>query len=1125
MKKKVISLFLCSLIAGGSVSLFSVNAAENEQEAHYIRAVENNNLLTYYNENGEEVDVDKLNNDIDVNESSLPSKYDLRNYNRLTSVKNQGSEGLCWDFAATASMESNILTNPELSSKAGDTPYKTLDLSERGNTWYIHTNFDDESSPLYGDYMNDPSKGSGGGSADLVAQGLCAGFGAYPESLLPYEQLYSGCPEGLRYYSDYRLKDYSELSKDNALIKKSVMEKGAVAISYNCFAANTYMVDGMQSYYDNGNPIDGVIGQAHLVVVAGWDDSYSRENFNPEMQPQSDGAWLCKNSWGEENCSTADGYKGYFWMSYETPLNCVASFEMQSVDEFDNIYQHQITALAGFDVESAANVFTAKSDEVLKQVCLQTIGATDVKIEIYKLNSGFTSPQDGELLSSFDASFDFTGIHTVECPENIKLSAGDNFSVVVTGKSDMLLNFKVNSEDEISGRSYCIKDGGSWTDVADKWECGYAVIKAYTSNDGEVRKTELEELVKTGEELTPDKDVSADILEELNARLNSAKEILNDKNATQNSIDNEYCLLKCSVDKVGNFTFTVNSVDDYCQLIKRIEDDGDSNINKIVLGSDLDFGGKEIRTIFNKNQFSGIFDGNGHKMSNFVIDSMEKYNSGLFGGLYKATVKNIVFENCSVIAEDCATLISNYCTDSVIENCDVNNCKINAKSGAIIGAYLSGCKLTDCDITNAKVYGVNSAGLYFINGFETTTENCTSKGTELYSENMLYDENLTVSLLTTGEGGVPRIKLADGKCTVESFIGMIKSLEANGKQLAKEGNAYVVDETSGDIYLTLVCDMSESGNYGVTGDLETGELFLLSYSGDSPDMVIPGEMFGKTISGFSESFSSNITYSDKITSVTIPGQIKSISSGAFTGMPALKKVVVEEGVEKLEGGAFSECPELTDVKLPDSLESIGGYAFGNCTKLKNIDFGNSLVEIGERAFYKCMNLCDIILPDSVKKICNRAFSHCSLKSVTLGRNIEEIEENAFAFTEMYELDSRAIMVPDFVINGYKDTAAKSYADKYGLKFVDLETQERVATGELFDYGMFMKGDVNLDGTISILDVTLVEKWIVGDTELSPVQLCNAIVGGIFGTIDVRNATEIQKYLAGLRDTLEDTAAG
>lgn len=269
MKKKIVSLLLCTLIAGGIVSVFSVSAAENEQEVQYIRAVNNNNLLSYYNENGEEVDVESLNNDVEVNESALPSKYDLRDYNRVTSVRNQGSEGLCWDFASTASMESNILSQSELSAKEGDNLYKTLDLSERGHTWYIHTNFDDESSPLYGDYMQDPTKGSGGGTADIVAQGLSAGFGVYPESLLPYEQIYSGCPEGLRFYSDYRLKDYSELNNDNALIKKTVMENGAVAINYSCFAANTYMVDGMQAYYDNGNPIDGVYGQGHLVAVVG----------------------------------------------------------------------------------------------------------------------------------------------------------------------------------------------------------------------------------------------------------------------------------------------------------------------------------------------------------------------------------------------------------------------------------------------------------------------------------------------------------------------------------------------------------------------------------------------------------------------------------------------------------------------------------------------------------------------------------------------------------------------------------------------------------------------------------------------------------------------------------------
>ncbi|MGN1139370.1 MAG: C1 family peptidase, partial [Ruminococcus sp.] len=689
MKKKIISLFLCTLIAGSSVSLFSVNATEKEQKTQYIRSVNNNNLLSYCNENGEEVDVELLNNDVNIDESPLPSEYDLRDYNRVTSVKNQGDEGLCWDFASIASIESNILSQSVLSAKEGDNPSQTLDLSERGHAWYIHTNFDDESSPLYGDYMEDPSKGNNGGSAEIVAQGLCTGFGTYPESLLPYEQINSGCPEGLRYYSDYRLKDYSELTNDNALIKKTIMEKGAVAINYSCFQANTYMVDGMEAYYDNGSPIDDIYGQGHLVAVVGWDDSYSRENFNPEMQPENDGAWLCKNSWGEENCSTADGYKGYFWMSYETPLSTVASFEMMSVDEFDNIYQHQVTSFAGFDVDSAANVFTAESDEVLKQVCIQTVGASDVKIEIYRLNSGFTSPQDGELLSGFDASFDFTGIHTVDCPESVRLSAGDTFSVVIISNSDLLLNFKSDSNNEVSGRSYCATNGESWTDVADKWECGYAAIKVYTSNYGKVNKAELEKLVKIGEELTPDDDVSAETLEELKESINSAKALLIDEKATQNSIDNEYCLLKCSVDKVKNFTFTVNSVGDYYRLIDKVENNGDSNINKIVLNADLDFGGKEIQTIFIKNQFSGIFDGNGHKMSNFVIDSGENYDSGLFGGLYKATIKNLIFENCSVTAGDCATLISNYCTDSVIENCRIKDCRIKANSAAIIGAYLS----------------------------------------------------------------------------------------------------------------------------------------------------------------------------------------------------------------------------------------------------------------------------------------------------------------------------------------------------------------------------------------------------------------------------------------------------
>lgn len=39
----------------------------------------------------------------------------------------------------------------------------------------------------------------------------------------------------------------------------------------------------------------------HAVTIVGWDDSYSKENFNAEHQPPADGAWIVKNSWGAES--------------------------------------------------------------------------------------------------------------------------------------------------------------------------------------------------------------------------------------------------------------------------------------------------------------------------------------------------------------------------------------------------------------------------------------------------------------------------------------------------------------------------------------------------------------------------------------------------------------------------------------------------------------------------------------------------------------------------------------------------------------------------------------------------------------------------------------------------------
>lgn len=93
-----------------------------------------------------------------------------------------------------------------------------------------------------------------------------------------------------------------------------------------------------------------------------------------------------------------------------------------------------------------------------------------------------------------------------------------------------------------------------------------------------------------------------------------------------------------------------------------------------------------------------------------------------------------------------------------------------------------------------------------------------------------------------------------------------------------------------------------------------------------------------------------------------------LTSGPFTGMQKLKKVIAGNNVTKINDMSFWKCSVLTEVQIGNNLNEIGKSAFGQCEFLQKFDFGTSVEYIDDYAFEGSWRLKDIVLPASLKRI-------------------------------------------------------------------------------------------------------------------------------------------------------------
>lgn len=380
--------------------------------------------------------------------AALPDKYDPRDKGWLTSVKDQGKWGTCWAHACAAAMEYSLI-------KKGEADVDEIDLSERHLAYFMYNTPTDPLGNAVGDknILLDENKNylDAGADSRQAALTLANWIGLADEQVAPYDEtnhlsnyndktLPAPLDEELAYQDVAHLANSYWISPANRDgIKQELMNTGAAFISL-MFPQDLKGIYNEETYAFNNTT---GAGGGHAGLVVGWDDSFPKESFPEGSQPQNDGAWLVRNSWGK-----SWGDNGYYWVSYEDAFTSdpqKSSFvflDAESADNYDHNYYYDGTfSLVGHGVTSGgsfANVYTAKGGGEAER--LEAVGFapydTDVNyaIQIYTDIKNDKDPESGE--RAFDepqtGKISYSGYCTIPLDQPVDLPEGCKFSIVIT---------------------------------------------------------------------------------------------------------------------------------------------------------------------------------------------------------------------------------------------------------------------------------------------------------------------------------------------------------------------------------------------------------------------------------------------------------------------------------------------------------------------------------------------------------------------------------------------------------------------------------------------------------------------------------------------------------------------
>ena len=416
----------------------------------------------------------------------LPSRYSLIEEGYVTPIRDQQAGGNCWAFAGIAALESCIY-------KATG---KSIDLSEENVKNLI------ELYSAYG-WKEDTNEG---GHSEMTWGNLISWIGPVLEDDDKYDDYstLSTLLDAVMHVQNVYYMPARANALDNDAIKKAIMDYGAISVLMYADFNSPLNFDEKTASYFLATSTKGYAN--HAVTVVGWDDNYDRDNFPMGSMADSNGAWIVKNSWGEDW-----GDDGYFYVSYYDPVvfevgskNVAYTFILNDTVRYNRNYQYDIGGMTDFLYPEGnnktvyyKNTFTAIGNDILSAVSTIFEDECDFELQIF-INDELKLTQKGH---------SFAGYATIALSKEFQLNTGDKFTVQFKLTNDAGASFPICeivtatrlTYDE--GISFFSNDGTNWndlytfsldrSDIEHRYASQVACIKAFTRSSGVTLKSSI----------------------------------------------------------------------------------------------------------------------------------------------------------------------------------------------------------------------------------------------------------------------------------------------------------------------------------------------------------------------------------------------------------------------------------------------------------------------------------------------------------------------------------------------------------------------------------------------------------------------------------------------------------